>query len=139
MSFCFCSALSIELRIGDNSRYNYAVKMYASAFAKSDAADVSLIKVSTQIKFTSFVNYVQLPTLTQALKKFVDYVATVSGYGIMNTKTNALSDYLQFTTLKIISNAECAITYGPAGTGSTVLCAVGYPDRKSSSCPGKKI
>ena len=134
MSFCFCSALSIELRIGDNSRYNYAVKMYASAFAKSDAADVSLIKVSTQIKFTSFVNYVQLPTLTQALKKFVDYVATVSGYGIMNTKTNALSDYLQFTTLKIISNAECAITYGTVDP--LVLCAVGYPNPKSSSCPG---
>lgn len=120
--------------MGDNSRYNYALKMYASGFAKSDGADVALIQVKTQIKFTSFVNYVRLPTLTQAVTKFVDFIATVSGYGIMNTKTNTLSDYLQFTTLKIISNDECALTYGTVDP--LVLCAVGYPNQKSSSCPG---
>lgn len=131
---CNCSAKSIELRIGDNSRYNYALKVYAIAYAKSDAADFSLIQVGTKIKFTSFVNFVRLPTLSQAVTKFVDYIATVSGYGIMNTKTNTLSDYLQFTTLKVISNAECALIYG--SVDPLVLCAVGFPNPKSSSCPG---
>ncbi|CAO1361136.1 unnamed protein product [Diamesa hyperborea] len=131
---CVIDALSIELRIGDNSRYNYAIKVYASGFAKSDAVDASLIQVRTQIKFTSFVNYIRLPTVTQALTKFVDNIATVSGYGVTNTKTNTLSDYLQFTSLKIITNEECALTFG--SVDPLILCAVGYPNPKSSSCPG---
>ncbi|CAO1333132.1 unnamed protein product [Diamesa serratosioi] len=131
---CVKNAISIELRIGDNSRNNYAVKMYAVGFAKSDLADVALIQVGNKIKFTSFVNFVRLPTLTQASTKFVDYIATVSGYGITNTKTGALPDYLQFTTLKIITNEDCAKVYGTVD--ALVLCAVGYPNPKSSSCPG---
>lgn len=132
--FCYYSAKSIELRVGDNSRNNYAIRLYASAFAKSDLADVALILVSTKLRFTSFVNSVRLPTLTQAKTKFVDYVATVSGYGIINTKTNALSDYLQYTTLKVISNEDCSLVYG--SVDPLALCAVGFPNPKSSSCPG---
>lgn len=131
---CVTNAISIEIRIAGLTRNTYALKTYATSYAKSDLSDVALISMRDKIQFSNSVSYIRLPSISQRYNLFTGYVATVSGFGIENQATNGISYNLQYTTVKIITNEECSRIYGH--TNSTVLCAVGYPNTKSSSCPG---
>lgn len=129
------NATGIEMRIGGNGRNNYVIRTFASAFASTDLADISLIQSRTQITLSRNIQPIRLPRLSQINTTFVGLVATVSGYGIENQATRALSNFLQYTTVKIITNEECSRIYG--NTSPLVLCAVGFPNPKSSTCQGK--
>ncbi|CAO1361156.1 unnamed protein product [Diamesa hyperborea] len=133
---CVNDAISIEIRVGGLSRFTYAVRTYANSYAKSDTSDVALISMRDKVLFSNLLNYVRLPRISQKNNLYTGNIATVSGYGVDNQAAFTLSNNLQYTTVKVISNVECAETFGPAATGPTVICAVGYPNLKSSSCPG---
>lgn len=131
------NATGIELRIGGNGRNNYVIRTFASAFASTDFADVSLIQSRTQITFSRNIVPIRLPRLSQMNSTFVGMIATVSGYGIENQANKALSNFLQYTTVKIITNEECSRTFG--STSPLAFCAVGFPKPASSTCQGKKF
>ena len=111
------------------------MRTFASAFVSTDFADVTLIQLRTQITLTRNIIPIRLPRLSQSNTSFVGIVATVSGYGIQNQATQSLSNVLQYTTVKIITNDECSRAYG--STSPLVLCAVGFPKADSSTCQGK--
>ena len=125
------------MRIGGNGRQNYVIRTFASAFASTDFADVTLIQLRTQITLSKNIIPIRLPRLSQINSTFVGLVATVSGYGIENQAKNSLSNFLQYTTVKIITNEECSRTFG--STSSLALCAVGFPNSNSSTCQGKNF
>ena len=133
---CVNDAISIEVRVGGLSRNTYAFRTYAASYAVSDTTDVALIDMNDKVTFSNSVNFVRLPRISQKNNLYTGDIATVTGYGVDNQATFSLSNYLQYATVKVISNVECAKTYGPAATIPTVICAVGYPNEKSSSCPG---
>ena len=133
---CVNEAIAIEIRVAGLSRNTYAIRTYATSYAKSDTSDVALISMKDRVIFSNLINYVRLPRISQKYNLYTGSIATVSGYGVDNQATFSLSNYLQYATVRVISNVECADVYGSAGTGPTVVCAVGYPNKKSSSCPG---
>ncbi|CAO1333110.1 unnamed protein product [Diamesa serratosioi] len=131
---CVNEAVSIEIRAAGLTRNTYALKTYATSLAKSDLSDVAVISMKDKVTFSNAINYVRLPRISQKNYLFTGYVATVTGFGVDNQATYSVSNNLQYTTVKIITNEECSRVYG--ATNATVLCAVGYPNIKSSSCPG---
>ena len=131
------NATGIEIRVGGNGRNNYVIRTFASAFASTDFADVSLIQLRTQLTLSTNIVPIRLPRLSQINSTLVGLVATVSGYGIENQSTKALSNFLQYTTVKIITNEECSRTFG--STDPLAFCAIGFPIPKSSTCQGKYI
>lgn len=125
------------MRIGGNGRNNYALRTFASSFASTDFADISLIQLRTQIKLSTNMVPIRLPRLSQVNQTFVGMVATVSGYGIENQVMRTLSTFLKYTTVKVITNEECTRIFG--FTSPLALCAVGFPNTTSSSCQGNLI
>lgn len=106
----------------------------ASAFARSPNSDLSLILLSTDVQITVNVRPALLPKMSEAYELHVAELATVCGLGIDNVKMSSVSQYLQYATLKIISNDECGRTYGTMGVET--VCAIGDSNNLSSTCPG---
>lgn len=134
---CVTEAMSIEIRVAGLSRYRFVFRTYANSYAKSATSDVVVISMKDKVTFSNAVNFVRMPRISQRNDLFTGRIATVTGYGIDNQATSSMSDNLQYATVKIISGNECEKTFGPPGNNKTVICAIGYPDTKSGSCPGK--
>lgn len=134
---CVIEAMSIEIRVAGLSRETYVLRTYGNSYAKSATSDVVVISMNNKVTFSNAVNYVRMPRISQRNNLYTGIIAKVSGYGIDNQATSSMSNYLQYATVKVISGDECALTFGPAGNNKTVICAVGYPNTKSGSCPGK--
>jgi hypothetical protein len=126
--------VSIEFRFGVMNRNLYEQKIMASAYARSSDADMSLIQLAQDVQITVNVRPALLPKISEAKELYVGKIGTICGLGIENVKLNSVSQYLQYTTLKIISNDECGRTYGTMGIET--VCAVGESNKFSSTCPG---
>lgn len=85
------------------------------------------------MQITSLVSFALLPRLSQANELFVNQMATVCGMGLELEQTWAVSTYLQFTDLKIISQQDCAKYFG--AVDPKILCAKS-PTTLASSCAG---
>lgn len=136
LSYVYFRALSIELRLGLTYREKYEQKLYASALARFTAIDLALIKLSTNIRVTNLVKPALLPRWSQLNDALVGRLATVCGMGIENQKTSAISNYLQYTQLEIISLADCNKIYG--NVDSSKICAK-HKTALSSTCPGLNL
>lgn len=88
--------------------------------------DVSLIRLNASVAFTANIKPVNLPSSTDG--SFVGANVIASGWGHEYWKD------LRWAALQIISNEECAQTYGDVVHDSTVLCARGL--RQESVCIG---
>lgn len=88
------------------------------------ANDIALVKLPQEVTFTSRIRPAALPGSRQRLEPFTGSSVVASGWGAMVEMTN--SDAMQYTELKVISNAECAEEYDVVTAG--VLCAKGLKD-----------
>ncbi|KAJ6641016.1 Serine protease 2 [Pseudolycoriella hygida] len=80
--------------------------------------DIALNKISNPAQFSDYINYIQLPR-GNVNNTFTGYNAHVQGFGLMSD-SGEVSDVLQYTTLPIISNAECAEVFE---INSLIMCA----------------
>ncbi|KAH8380265.1 hypothetical protein KR009_009747 [Drosophila setifemur] len=87
------------------------------------ANDIALVKLPMDIGFTSRIQPASLPTRFRH-DQFAGMSVVASGWGAMVEMTN--SDEMQYTELKVISNAECAQEYDVVTSG--VVCAKGLKD-----------
>ncbi|KAI8041666.1 hypothetical protein M5D96_005931 [Drosophila gunungcola] len=87
------------------------------------ANDIALVKLPQDIGFTSRIQPASLPSRFRQ-DQFAGMSVVASGWGAMVEMTN--SDSMQYTELKVISNAECAQEYDVVSAG--VLCAKGLQD-----------
>lgn len=85
------------------------------------------------MRITSLVSFALLPRLSQANELFVNQTATVCGMGLELEQTWAVSTYLQYTDLKIISQQDCAKYFGVVDP--KILCAKS-PTTLASACSG---
>ncbi|XP_017042976.1 collagenase [Drosophila ficusphila] len=87
------------------------------------ANDIALVKLPQDIAFTARIQPAQLPSRYRH-DQFAGMSVVASGWGAMVEMTN--SDSMQYTELKVISNAECAQEYDVVTAG--VICAKGLQD-----------
>ncbi|KAH8270429.1 hypothetical protein KR018_009955 [Drosophila ironensis] len=87
------------------------------------ANDIALVKLPRDIAFTARIQPASLPTHHRH-DQFAGMSVVASGWGAMVEMTN--SDSMQYTELKVISNAECAQEYDVVSAG--VICAKGLKD-----------
>ncbi|KAH8316734.1 hypothetical protein KR074_001573 [Drosophila pseudoananassae] len=91
--------------------------------AETAANDIALVKLPRDIAFTARIQPAVLPTRYRH-DQFAGMSVVASGWGATVEMTN--SDSMQYTELKVISNAECAQEYDVVTSG--VICAKGLKD-----------
>lgn len=128
------SARSIELRFGITYRDYYEQKIYAAALARQTGADIAVIKLVTNVRVTNYVRPALLPRVAQKTELFADKVGTVCGMGVENQQTFAVSYYLKYADLRVMSQSDCRPFYGDVDV--RVLCARSATTSNASSCPG---
>jgi len=106
----------------------------ASALARGITYDIALIKLKNCVSVTKAVAPVELPRLSQTTAMFINQTATVCGLGIENTNGNTVSQYLQYTSLRVMSNKECASYFGTLD--DPIMCAISSDNGLGSSCNG---
>lgn len=131
---CF-SALAIELRFGVTYRDYYEQRITAAALARHGTLDIALIKMKSSVRITSYVKPAFLPRASHLNEMYADKISTVCGMGIENQQTNAVSYYLKYADLKVMSQESCRPFYGNIDKG--ILCAKSATSN-ASTCPGKK-
>ncbi|EDW41234.1 collagenase [Drosophila sechellia] len=87
------------------------------------ANDIALVKLPQDVGFTTRIQPAALP-IRYRHDQFAGMSVVASGWGAMVEMTN--SDSMQYTELKVISNAECAQEYDVVTAG--VICAKGLKD-----------
>ncbi|XP_058067244.1 collagenase-like [Anopheles bellator] len=92
--------------------------------------DVGLVRLPEKVPFSERVQPVRRAT---GQEDFAGRLAVLSGWGLQENGGN-VAEKLQFATLNVISNKECAKTYGPLLVKKTTLCARG--EQKESPCNG---
>lgn len=99
---------------------------------------MALIKMKSAVRITALVRPAFLPRFAEKNELYVNRMATVSGMGIENAKTSAISSYLKYAELKIMKQSDCSPYYGDVDerrlcAKSTALSVL------ASTCPGLKI
>ncbi|KAH8408633.1 hypothetical protein KR215_009277 [Drosophila sulfurigaster] len=94
------------------------------------ANDIALVKLPHDVQFTSRIRPATLPSNAQRLDQFTGKSVVASGWGATVEMTS--SDAMQYTELKVISNAECDEEYDVVTAG--VLCAKGL--KEETVCTG---
>ncbi|XP_034481145.1 brachyurin [Drosophila innubila] len=87
------------------------------------ANDIALVKLPVDVTFTTRIRPALLP-IRQRLDQFTGMSVVASGWGATVEMTS--SDAMQYTELKVISNADCAEEYDVVTAG--VMCAKGLKD-----------
>lgn len=82
--------------------------------------DIAIIYVDNSWEFNAWVQPTRLPT-AQASELFVGETATVSGWG-RTTNGGTSSDVLRVATVPVISNTQCAGTFGSSIVIASTLC-----------------
>ncbi|KAH8302381.1 hypothetical protein KR044_005863 [Drosophila immigrans] len=93
------------------------------------ANDIALVKLPHDVQFTSRIRPATLPS-RQRMDQFTGMSVVASGWGATVEMTS--SDAMQYTELKVISNADCAEEYDVVTAG--VLCAKGL--KEETVCTG---
>lgn len=90
---------------------------------RTAANDIALVKLPEDVVFTSRIKPASLPHRMSA-DQFTGSRVVATGWGAAGETSN--SDPMQFTELRVISNAECADEFDVVTDG--VLCAKGLKD-----------
>jgi len=95
--------------------------------------DISLIKIPS-VTYSSRIGAVKLPARSNSYSTYDGVIAVASGWGRTSDQSNGVANNLQYVDLKVISNPECAKTYGNAIVTSSNIC-VATPNGRST-CNG---
>lgn len=98
--------------------------------------DIALIQIPSPINFVGLtsIQSVRLPSPGPG-GLFNNMRAQVAGWGSLGPGTSAQTQ-LRYVDMRIITNAECLITYGGNVIQGHVLCAVGYDASTQGHCSG---
>lgn len=95
--------------------------------------DISLVKLPQAVKLSNSVQVIKLAD--SSLGSFVRRDALISGFG-KTSENSSISTSLNFISMKIISNMECAQYYGPFVLSNKLVCAKGKQNASVFVCSG---
>ncbi|XP_067627056.1 collagenase-like [Eurosta solidaginis] len=81
--------------------------------------DIALIKIPS-VTYSAAIQRVRLPKCASSYSNYVDETVVASGWGDTSDTSSSDSPVLQFGSMKVISNEECAREYPDINTG--ILC-----------------
>ncbi|XP_018326582.1 trypsin-1-like isoform X2 [Agrilus planipennis] len=113
----------VVIKVADvaiHPKFNYSTLDY----------DISLLNLTTPLKFGSKIRAVNLPKAKQKIEPGAN--ATVAGYGLLS-QGGVYSDHLQAVTVPIVSMESCRKSYGTGNITDRMLCA-GLPEGGKDSC-----
>ncbi|KAH8394972.1 hypothetical protein KR215_003135, partial [Drosophila sulfurigaster] len=131
---CTGSAEAVTVYFGATWRTNAQYTHYVSRndMINHGSKDISLIRIP-HVDFWSMVNKVELPSYNDRYNDYNNWWAVACGWG-GTYDGSPLPDWLQCVDLQVISNSECAQTYGTGTVTDSIIC-VRTPDGKST-CGG---
>lgn len=127
------SAVSTELRFGLTHRERFEQRIYGSEIVRNVDADIAVIKLKSDVQLTSLVKPAFLPRRLQKSELFENQLATVCGFGVEDQNTGAISTYLKYTELTIMTQKDCTPYFG--NVDIRILCAKSTKSL-ASTCPG---
>lgn len=90
------------------------------------------------IKFNLNISPIQLPSRSQAANTFINNEVSVSGFGRITDDSTQVSQNLNYVTMRVIGNMECANIFGAKIVTSNVICARGRDGKDQNACLGGK-
>lgn len=97
--------------------------------------DISLVKLSEPVTLSNSIQIIRLPSISQKYTSFVDLQTIVSGFGLTENG-GQLPNSLNWMHARVISNVECASTFGTSIVVPSTLCAHGWDHKQQSTCNG---
>ncbi|XP_001845462.2 collagenase [Culex quinquefasciatus] len=97
--------------------------------------DIGLIQLATPVTFSQNIQAIALPAADRTGETFVDNQATVSGFG-RTVDGGPVSPTKNWVNIRIISNAQCMLTYGPSVVVGSTVCGLGWDHNAQSTCNG---
>lgn len=97
------------------------------------ANDVALLRLPMDVTFSSTIQSIRLPGISQIDAPFLNVEATITGYGRV-TDQSGISQFLRYARTRIIANAQCAQFYGNGIVRSTSMCTLGYELNAQGPC-----
>ncbi|CAG2065509.1 unnamed protein product, partial [Timema podura] len=80
-----------------------------------------------------YIDTIRLPSYSESTESFVGQNAVISGWGRTSDDNDGLSSVLEYVSQTVISNQQCAQTYG-AVIDQGKICVTGY--NAQSTCNG---
>ncbi|XP_022233206.2 serine protease 1 [Drosophila obscura] len=116
---------SVDIHYGSNRGWNGLYKHHVRkenfirhpGFGNSAGHDIGLIR-TPYVEYTNVVKSIRLPKFGQKGERFENWWTVACGWGGMSN--GKLADWLQCADVQIISNDECARSYG--AVASTDMC-----------------
>lgn len=97
---------------------------------------MALIKLPRTIGLGPSINTIRLPRSSQQSATFVGVRSTVSGFGATSSNSG-VSQILRYVDMRVISNSQCAQTYGNSAIVNHVVCGLGWTNSNNQGhCGG---
>ncbi|XP_016975805.1 serine protease 1-like [Drosophila rhopaloa] len=116
---------SVTIHYGSNRAWNGVIQHTVNkdnffrhpGFGNSAGHDIGLVR-TPYVGFTNRINKISLPKFSQQSQRFENWWCVACGWGGM--ANGRLADWLQCMDVQVISNSECARSYG--SVASTDMC-----------------
>ncbi|XP_001997665.2 serine protease 1 [Drosophila grimshawi] len=120
-SHCSKGFTSVTIYYGSNQRAQGSIShtVSGSNIINHPSDDIALIR-TPHVEFSNRISRVRLPSLSDRNKLYVNERTTACGWG--QTTSTRTPENLQCVDAPVISNAQCARTYGSRVVHSSVLC-----------------
>lgn len=97
------------------------------------ANDIALLRLPITLQFTTTIQSIRLPALSQTNNQFLNMEGTITGFGRVTDQSN-ISQFLRFARTRIIANTQCAQFYGNAIVHNGALCTLGFDFNAQGPC-----
>jgi len=98
------------------------IKIHEGWNSRTLANDIALIYVQTPFQIGGSVGIATLPKISGSYSTYDGQTVIASGWG-KTTDTSSVATYLQYGSMKVITNSDCSKTYGTIITSSKVCTA----------------
>lgn len=95
--------------------------------------DIATFRLTTNVALSKNIQPIRLPPRSYTDRTFANDIVTVAGFG---GTQNGWPEFLQYTTLRLITNDECNRYFTGNHINSERMCGFGYPNSKQSICGG---
>ncbi|XP_064643342.1 uncharacterized protein LOC135497397 [Lineus longissimus] len=103
--------------------------------AATQANDIALVKISTYIHFSDYINRICLPEVGELVE--AGDTCYVAGWGMIDYEVGGFAQVLHHVPIKVITNSECRRKYESIGVNVTshMMCA-GAESGGQDACQG---
>ncbi|XP_037049784.1 collagenase-like [Bradysia coprophila] len=137
---CVVNVTSPRIGMGSNVLAQPQISMVAQSRiihpnynSQTYANDLALLRLPLNLTSSASIQWIRLPSLSQATNQFVNASGILSGFGRINDQS-APSANLRYARTRVMTNANCQLYYGSAAVTNSTLCTLGYDINAQGPC-----